>query len=149
MDQDTDFARLADMAGDRKRQASHTIDVPHTTSMHGLVSQHLVPSAYYSLFKIFISEQFKYKSLKPFECMKVRIRKYLFKYFRITPLKEQLGFNFLDFKRNALFITNSWNQSCQLKKMDLKRIFVSQNIHIRIVRIQIIKTVRMHVFSKT
>ncbi|XP_044726630.1 zinc finger protein 395 [Chrysoperla carnea] len=29
MDQDTDFARLADMAGgERKRQASHTIDVP-------------------------------------------------------------------------------------------------------------------------
>lgn len=29
MDQDTDFARLADMVGgDRKRQASHTIDVP-------------------------------------------------------------------------------------------------------------------------
>ncbi|XP_064213018.1 uncharacterized protein Glut4EF isoform X2 [Tribolium castaneum] len=27
-DQDTDFARLADMAGDRKRTASHTIDVP-------------------------------------------------------------------------------------------------------------------------
>lgn len=35
MDQDTDFARLADMAGDRKRQASHTIDVPHNTTPHG------------------------------------------------------------------------------------------------------------------
>lgn len=28
-DQDTDFARLADMAGDRKRASSHSIDVPH------------------------------------------------------------------------------------------------------------------------
>ena len=28
MDQDTDFARLADMAGDRKRPSSHSIDVP-------------------------------------------------------------------------------------------------------------------------
>lgn len=28
MDQDTDFARLADMAGDRKRASSHVIDVP-------------------------------------------------------------------------------------------------------------------------
>ncbi|XP_018917225.1 zinc finger protein 395 [Bemisia tabaci] len=28
MDQDTDFARLADMAGDRKRSSSHSIDVP-------------------------------------------------------------------------------------------------------------------------
>uniref|UniRef100_A0A1B6CTT6 C2H2-type domain-containing protein n=1 Tax=Clastoptera arizonana TaxID=38151 RepID=A0A1B6CTT6_9HEMI len=28
MDQDTDFARLADMAGDRKRTSSHCIDVP-------------------------------------------------------------------------------------------------------------------------
>lgn len=28
MDQDTDFARLADMAGDRKRASSHCIDVP-------------------------------------------------------------------------------------------------------------------------
>lgn len=28
MDQDTDFARLADMAGDRKRASSHSIDVP-------------------------------------------------------------------------------------------------------------------------
>jgi hypothetical protein len=28
-DQDTDFARLADMAGDRKRTSSHSIDVPH------------------------------------------------------------------------------------------------------------------------
>lgn len=28
MDQDTDFARLADMAGDRKRPSSHVIDVP-------------------------------------------------------------------------------------------------------------------------
>lgn len=40
MDQDTDFARLADMAGgDRKRQASHTIDVPITTGIvpHGFV----------------------------------------------------------------------------------------------------------------
>ncbi|KAL1513478.1 hypothetical protein ABEB36_002884 [Hypothenemus hampei] len=33
-DQDTDFARLADMAGDRKRTASHTIDVPQP-SYHG------------------------------------------------------------------------------------------------------------------
>ncbi|XP_050295551.1 zinc finger protein 395 [Anthonomus grandis grandis] len=33
-DQDTDFARLADMAGDRKRNASHTIDVP-APSYHG------------------------------------------------------------------------------------------------------------------
>lgn len=33
-DQDTDFARLADMAGDRKRTASHTIDVP-APSYHG------------------------------------------------------------------------------------------------------------------
>lgn len=33
MDQDTDFARLADMAGgERKRQASHTIDVPATNT---------------------------------------------------------------------------------------------------------------------
>lgn len=30
MDQDTDFARLADMAGDRKRTSSHSIDVPST-----------------------------------------------------------------------------------------------------------------------
>jgi len=28
-DQDTDFARLADMGGDRKRASSHSIDVPH------------------------------------------------------------------------------------------------------------------------
>lgn len=28
-DQDTDFARLADMAGDRKRTSTHNIDVPH------------------------------------------------------------------------------------------------------------------------
>ncbi|KAK6644693.1 hypothetical protein RUM43_000961 [Polyplax serrata] len=28
MDQDTDFARLADMAGDRKKTSSHSIDVP-------------------------------------------------------------------------------------------------------------------------
>lgn len=36
-DQDTDFARLADMAGgDRKRNASHTIDVPvATTAIYG------------------------------------------------------------------------------------------------------------------
>nr|CAH7716948.1 unnamed protein product [Callosobruchus chinensis] len=34
-DQDTDFARLADMAGDRKRTASHTIDVPVSTVHHG------------------------------------------------------------------------------------------------------------------
>ncbi|XP_076254334.1 glucose transporter 4 enhancer factor isoform X2 [Rhynchophorus ferrugineus] len=33
-DQDTDFARLADMAGDRKRTASHTIEVP-ASSHHG------------------------------------------------------------------------------------------------------------------
>lgn len=32
MDQDTDFARLADMAGDRKRPSSHSIDVP---AVHG------------------------------------------------------------------------------------------------------------------
>ncbi|XP_063224029.1 zinc finger protein 395 isoform X2 [Bacillus rossius redtenbacheri] len=32
MDQDTDFARLADMAGDRKRTSSHSIDVP---AVHG------------------------------------------------------------------------------------------------------------------
>ncbi|XP_067014542.1 zinc finger protein 395 isoform X2 [Anabrus simplex] len=32
MDQDTDFARLADMAGDRKRPSSHSIDVP---TVHG------------------------------------------------------------------------------------------------------------------
>jgi len=31
MDQDTDFARLADMAGaDRKRTSSHSIDVPNS-----------------------------------------------------------------------------------------------------------------------
>ncbi|GLV41426.1 Glucose transporter 4 enhancer factor [Carabus blaptoides fortunei] len=36
MDQDTDFARLADMVGgERKRQASHTIDVPATSTTHG------------------------------------------------------------------------------------------------------------------
>ncbi|CAH1368303.1 unnamed protein product [Tenebrio molitor] len=34
-DQDTDFARLADMAGDRKRTASHTIDVPVPSSHLG------------------------------------------------------------------------------------------------------------------
>lgn len=34
-DQDTDFARLADMAGDRKRTASHTIDVPAPSYHHG------------------------------------------------------------------------------------------------------------------
>ncbi|VEN35963.1 unnamed protein product, partial [Callosobruchus maculatus] len=34
-DQDTDFARLADMAGDRKRTASHTIDVPASAGHHG------------------------------------------------------------------------------------------------------------------
>ncbi|XP_019867464.1 zinc finger protein 395 isoform X1 [Aethina tumida] len=34
-DQDTDFARLADMAGDRKRTASHTIDVPAPSFHHG------------------------------------------------------------------------------------------------------------------
>ena len=28
-DQDTDFARLADMAGDRKRTSTHNRDVPH------------------------------------------------------------------------------------------------------------------------
>jgi hypothetical protein len=36
-DQDTDFARLADMAGDRKRTASHTIDVPVPSSHLGYV----------------------------------------------------------------------------------------------------------------
>lgn len=36
-DQDTDFARLADMAGDRKRTASHTIDVPAPSYHHGYV----------------------------------------------------------------------------------------------------------------
>lgn len=35
MDQDTDFARLADKAGDRKRQASHTIEVPNSTTTQG------------------------------------------------------------------------------------------------------------------
>lgn len=30
MDQDTDFARLADMAADRKRASSNSIDVPAT-----------------------------------------------------------------------------------------------------------------------
>lgn len=34
-DQDTDFARLADMAGDRKRTASHTIDVPAPSYHYG------------------------------------------------------------------------------------------------------------------
>lgn len=34
MDQDTDFARLADMAGDRKRASSNSIDVP---TVHGSV----------------------------------------------------------------------------------------------------------------
>ncbi|CAH1175809.1 unnamed protein product [Phaedon cochleariae] len=34
-DQDTDFARLADMAGDRKRTASHTIDVPAPSYHNG------------------------------------------------------------------------------------------------------------------
>lgn len=33
MDQDTDFARLADMAGDRKRPSSHSIDVPTVQGM--------------------------------------------------------------------------------------------------------------------
>ncbi|XP_022918975.1 zinc finger protein 395 [Onthophagus taurus] len=33
-DQDTDFARLADMAGDRKRAASNTIDVPLPSNHH-------------------------------------------------------------------------------------------------------------------
>lgn len=28
MDQDTDFARLADMACDRRKTSSHSIDVP-------------------------------------------------------------------------------------------------------------------------
>ena len=27
--QDTDYSRLADMAGDRRRLSSHSIDVPH------------------------------------------------------------------------------------------------------------------------
>ncbi|XP_074041984.1 glucose transporter 4 enhancer factor [Leptinotarsa decemlineata] len=34
-DQDTDFARLADMAGDRKRTGSQIIDVPVPSSHHG------------------------------------------------------------------------------------------------------------------
>ncbi|GJQ81093.1 hypothetical protein Trydic_g14266 [Trypoxylus dichotomus] len=34
-DQDTDFARLADMAGDRKRTASNTIDVPAPSYYYG------------------------------------------------------------------------------------------------------------------
>lgn len=34
MDRDTDFARLADMAGDRRR-ASHSIDVPLALTTHG------------------------------------------------------------------------------------------------------------------
>ncbi|KAL3280807.1 hypothetical protein HHI36_004038 [Cryptolaemus montrouzieri] len=34
-DQDTDFARLADMSGDRKRPASHTIDVPVSAFPYG------------------------------------------------------------------------------------------------------------------
>lgn len=34
-DQDTDFARLADMVGDRKRPASHTIDVPVSSFPYG------------------------------------------------------------------------------------------------------------------
>ncbi|XP_033607206.1 zinc finger protein 704 isoform X3 [Cryptotermes secundus] len=33
MDQDTDFARLADMSGDRKRPSSHSIDVPAVQGM--------------------------------------------------------------------------------------------------------------------
>lgn len=36
-DQDTDFARLADMAGDRKRTASHTIDVPAPSDRKSVV----------------------------------------------------------------------------------------------------------------
>ncbi|CAH1999254.1 unnamed protein product, partial [Acanthoscelides obtectus] len=44
-DQDTDFARLADMAGDRKRTASHTIDVPASAGHHGFSLRILPQSA--------------------------------------------------------------------------------------------------------
>jgi hypothetical protein len=45
MDQDTDFARLADMSGDRKRPSSHSIDVPAVqgwVSLNCVDSQHAV-----------------------------------------------------------------------------------------------------------
>jgi hypothetical protein len=34
-DKDTDFARLADMAGDRRRSSSHSIDVPMQFTQNG------------------------------------------------------------------------------------------------------------------
>ncbi|KAL2749907.1 zinc finger protein 395 isoform X1 [Vespula maculifrons] len=37
-DQDTDFARLADMAGDRKRASSHSIDVPHVIGLSIIIT---------------------------------------------------------------------------------------------------------------
>lgn len=43
-DQDTDFARLADMAGDRKRTASNTIDVPTPSYYHGSRKRRSSPS---------------------------------------------------------------------------------------------------------
>lgn len=34
-ERDTDFARLADMAGDRRRSSSHSIDVPMPFTQNG------------------------------------------------------------------------------------------------------------------
>jgi hypothetical protein len=34
-ERDTDFARLADMAGDRRRSSSHSIDVPMQFTQNG------------------------------------------------------------------------------------------------------------------